>query len=202
MRGTADLPGNCGPLAALLAERPEDRFAQPGEVAAALRSLRWTRNLTRWLPHFSAGRPTGRGTSLDCRPCSWRARGVAGRDRRDTGIAAAPKKATFWFLSVALACVLIALATTLAVVLRIQRGGRETVLHVPDASEVTVSGNGEVRIRVSDGSTAPPLTTDWERRVAEWALKTNARIHLFTRDGKLHKIDRAESCPGSPLPFS
>lgn len=199
--GRPDLPAELRALLQrMLAERPEDRFAQPGEVAAAFGPFAMDAQLDALVAPFLGGAADRARHKLGLPPVP-PAGHVGSRVETAVTQASRPRrrKATFWFLSVALACVLIALATTLAVVLRIQRGGGETVLHVPDASEVTVSGNGEVRIRVSDGSTAPPLTTDWERRVAEWALKTNARIHLFTRDGKLHKIDRAESLPREPF---
>jgi serine/threonine protein kinase len=184
----------------MLSKDPADRFARPADVAAAMERLtagcdlkllleRYRRARSRQAESEEAADRVGRSAPSESNDVKkGEARGQPQGCKR--------RAARFWVAVVALALVVV--GVSFAVVIRIQRGGREMVVRVPDRSHVTVGENGKVEVMPQNGPESRPTATDWERRVAVWALRAGARLHVLTKLG-FRAVTHEADLPDEPF---
>jgi serine/threonine protein kinase len=180
----------------MLTKRRDERFSRPNEVAVVFQPFAAGAQLPALIARFR-----GAVDSREQQETSREAVRTAeiAEVPASSAEAAAPgskKRKALWWGLVALAGTLVVSGIALSVVLRIRRGNQETIVRVPEPSEVTVYSSGEVEVKLPRSPTTESPVVDWERRVAVWAIQAGGRLQVLTlHDESPREVDRVETLP-------
>ena len=190
-----------GVLDRMLAKNPAHRFDRPADVAAALESFAKAGEIPSLIDRFrqarsAEGRSGKQGDSTQRSDSSDSTESKT--EFRDKIRSQSRKPRTVFFSVIVTALVVLVIGVSVGVVLHIRRGQRDTVVHVPDGSQVTVRESGDVEVVLPESDAGSPEEIDWDRRFATWAVRAGARINLWTKD-RAYEVGHEDDLPKEPF---